>query len=370
MKHEINGWRKHLDFMVLDVICLQLAYAFAYCLRFGWVNPYEGREWRILIVIMTLLDILVMVFGGTLQGILRRGYIKEALALIKQILSLELLAIFFLFLIHEGEGYSRIVVLLTGALDLILSFAVRCGWKKLLCKHLHRQIYRVLLVGSSELANRYVAELQDTSDLRAVEMVAYLAEHPCSAIPNYAGEIDRLESYLAINATDEVVLTLSLEEEERLVQIVELCEKYGVRVQNIPFYNDVISSNPRINTIGDIKLINFRATPLDGMTNAIIKRSIDIVGSLLLIILTSPIMLVAAIGTRLSSPGPILFRQDRVGKDKKTFKMLNLRWMQVVHELHKIQAAIQMVICGRYTEFSLHSDFRHSTAGFAGVSAA
>ena len=65
------------------------------------------------------------------------------------------------------------------------------------------------------------------------------------------------------------------------------------------------------------------------MTNAIIKRSIDIVGSFVLIILTSPIMLFAAIGTRLSSPGPVLFRQERVGRGKKTFKMLKFRSMRI-----------------------------------------
>ena len=126
-----------------------------------------------------------------------------------------------------------------------------------------------------------------------------------------------------------MVLAPSLEEESELIHIVELCEKYGVRIQVIPFYNDVISSNPRISALGDVKLLNFRATPLDEMTNAIIKRSIDIVGSFVLIILTSPIMLFAAIGTRLSSPGPVLFRQERVGRGKKTFKMLKFRSMRI-----------------------------------------
>ena len=66
-----------------------------------------------------------------------------------------------------------------------------------------------------------------------------------------------------------------------------------------------------------------------------VKRSIDIVESFLLIILTSPIMLFAAIGTRLSSPDPILSRQKRVGKDKKTFKMLNLRRMKTIDNSHR-----------------------------------
>ena len=329
MRQEMNGWRKHLDFMVLDVICLHLAYALAYCLRFGFGNPYEGREWRVLIVVMTLIDILVMIFGGTLQGVLRRGYLKEMTALARQILILELLSVSFLFLIHESDSYSRIVVLLTGIFHLLISFAVRSGWKRLLLKHFHRRKYRVLLVGSGELACRYASELRNGDELRTVEIAAYLADRPCSDIPDHAGAIAQLESYLAKNAADEVVLAPSLEEESELIHIVELCEKYGVRIRVIPFYNDVISSNPKISTIGNLKLLNFRATPLDEMTNAFIKRSIDIVGSFLLIILTSPIMLFAAIGTRLSSPGPILFRQERVGKDKKTFKMLKFRSMRI-----------------------------------------
>lgn len=324
MRQEMNGWRKHLDFMVLDVICLHLAYALAYCLRFGFGNPYEGREWRVLIVVMTLIDILVMIFGGTLQGVLRRGYFKETAALARQILILELLSVSFLFLIHESDSYSRIVVLLTSVFHLLISFAVRSGWKRLLLRHFHRRKYRVLLVGSGELARRYASELCNGDELRTVEIVAYLADRPCPDIPDHAGGLELLESYLAKNAADEVVLAPSLEEESEMIHIVELCEKYGVRIQVIPFYNDVISSNPKISTLGDLKLLNFRATPLDEMINAFIKRSIDIVGSFLLIILTSPIMLFAAIGTRLSSPGPILFRQERVGRDKKTFKMLNL----------------------------------------------
>lgn len=329
MRQEMNGWRKHLDFMVLDVICLHLAYALAYCLRFGFGNPYEGREWRVLIVVMTLIDILVMIFGGTLQGVLRRGYLKEMTALARQILILQLLSVSFLFLIHESDSYSRIVVLLTGIFHLLISFAVRSGWKRLLLKHFHRRKYRVLLVGSGELARRYASELCNGDELRTVEIAAYLADIPCPDIPDHAGGLELLESYLAKNAADEVVLAPSLEEESEMIHIVELCEKYGVRIQVIPFYNDVISSNPKISTLGDLKLLNFRATPLDEMINAFIKRSIDIVGSFLLIILTSPIMLFAAIGTRLSSPGPILFRQERVGKDKKTFKMLKFRSMRI-----------------------------------------
>lgn len=88
------------------------------------------------------------------------------------------------------------------------------------------------------------------------------------------------------------------------------------------------------------------------------------------ILITSPFMAVTALAIRGYDRGPVLYRQVRLTKDGKAFEILNLRWMQVVCELHKIQATIQTIICRRYTEFSLSSDFRHSIAGFAGVFAA
>ena len=102
----------------------------------------------------------------------------------------------------------------------------------------------------------------------------------------------------------------------------------------------------------------------------LVKRAMDIVLSLIAILIASPFMAITALAIWGYDRGPVLYKQVCLTKDGKPFEIQNLRWMQVVHELHKIQAAIQMVICGRYTEFSLHSDFRHSTAGFAGVSAA
>lgn len=101
------------------------------------------------------------------------------------------------------------------------------------------------------------------------------------------------------------------------------------------------------------------------------RRTQDIVLSLIALLILWPLMLIVALVIWIDSPGASpIFAQERVGRDGKRFMFLNLRWMQVVCELHKIQATIQTIICRRYTEFSLSSDFRHSIAGFAGVFAA
>ena len=329
MRRESTGWQKHLDFIILDLLCLHIAYILAYCMRFGMTNPYHAQEWRILIIVMTLLDLLVLVFGNVLRGVLKRGYIKEAAALIRQDVVLELLAIFFLFAVQQSSSYSRIVVILTGIFHVVIAWLVRIGWKHVLRTHFRDRKRHVLLVGGSELAQRYNTLARKDESLRQIEIIGYLAESPCTGIEGYAGDMSLLEEYLKGDKVDEVVLALTVTEEKRLVYMVNLCEKYGVRVRVIPFYNDVISSNPRIECMESIKLLNFRATPLDEMTNALIKRCVDIVASAILIVLTSPIMVFAAIGTRLSSPGPVLFMQERVGRGKKTFRMAKFRSMRV-----------------------------------------
>ena len=101
------------------------------------------------------------------------------------------------------------------------------------------------------------------------------------------------------------------------------------------------------------------------------RRAQDIVLSLAALLVLWPLMLIIALVIWIDSPGASpIFAQERVGRDGKRFMFLNLRWMQVVYELHKIQVIIQDVVCRGRTRFPLTSDFRHSIAGFAGVFAA
>ena len=98
-----------------------------------------------------------------------------------------------------------------------------------------------------------------------------------------------------------------------------------------------------------------------------IKRTFDIVASLIAIIVASPFMLVTALAIKGYDKGPAFYKQVRLTKDGRKFSILNLRWMEVVHELHKIQIQIRRIISAKYTTFWLPNGFRHSIAGFAGV---
>ena len=145
----------------------------------------------------------------------------------------------------------------------------------------------------------------------------------------YLGGYDKMEVTLDEPGIDEVVVALDAAEMHMLTRAFAACDKHGTRITMVPFYNDYLPARPTIDVLGDCKLINIRQTPFDNILNAFIKRAMDVVGSLVLIVLTSPIMLGVAIGVKLSSPGPVIFRQERIGLNKKPFMMYKFRSMRV-----------------------------------------
>ena len=128
---------------------------------------------------------------------------------------------------------------------------------------------------------------------------------------------------------DGLVIALEPHEIRFMQSVLNVADKEGIHVEMIPFYNDYYPTHPTVETIGSVKLFNLRATPLDSIGNSVIKRGFDIVLSVLLILVTSPLMLLIAIGVKLSSPGPVIFRQERIGKDKVPFHMLKFRSMRI-----------------------------------------
>lgn len=128
---------------------------------------------------------------------------------------------------------------------------------------------------------------------------------------------------------DEVAITLNLNEYHKLEQIVAICEKSGVHTKFVPDYYNFISTNPYTEDLDGLPVINIRNVPLTNTVNRMIKRLIDIIGSIVALILFSPIMLVVAILVKKSSPGPIFFAQERIGLGNKPFKMYKFRSMGV-----------------------------------------
>ncbi|MBE6962105.1 MAG: undecaprenyl-phosphate glucose phosphotransferase [Ruminococcaceae bacterium] len=203
---------------------------------------------------------------------------------------------------------------------------------RVLLRFLRRKGYNlkhVLLVGADAMGRRYLQEIKKDSSL-GYQVIGYVASRETSDlnIP-YLGGFDHLEQLLEAHRPDEVISAIELEDFHRTPQIIEACEKTGTKLSIIPFYAQYIHSARQFDEFNGIPLMNIRRIPLDNWANAFVKRTIDIIASSLLLILTAPIMLLCAIGVKLSSPGPILFRQERVGLNKKPFQMYKFRSMRV-----------------------------------------
>ena len=187
----------------------------------------------------------------------------------------------------------------------------------------------VVLVGSGSLAEKYAQTILSAPQF-GYTIDGYIGTScAIDTLPCLGDWASHGSDLIASSEIDEVVVALELEDATLLPQIIAATEKYGTKVSIIPYYNDYIPSSTTIQTLGDCKLLSLRTTPLDFPGNALVKRLFDIVSSLVLIVITSPVMLFAVIGTLLSSPGPIIFQQTRVGKNKRLFQMYKFRSMRV-----------------------------------------
>ena len=152
------------------------------------------------------------------------------------------------------------------------------------------------------------------------------------------GTLGNLEIILPENKLDEIAITLPLKDYEYFESVVRTCEKSGVHTKFIPDYNSLIPSKPYTEDLMGLPVINIRHVPLTNTGNRLIKRIVDIVGCLAGIILTSPIMLVAAILVKLTSPGPILFKQERIGLHNRPFYMYKFRSMKMQKDTEEKKA--------------------------------
>ncbi len=245
------------------------------------------------------------------------------------------LIVFFvaLYIINE-PNFSRAVIFIFFAINIILTALMRNAIRVFL-RQIRKKGYNVkyiVLVGYSRAAEEYIDRIHANPQWGYV-VRGILDDHiPAGTLYKgikVVGRIDNLYYVLPENKLDEIAITLSLEDYDRLEEIVGLCEKSGVHTKFIPDYNSVIPSKPYTEDLSGLPVINIRRVPLTNTLNWVIKRAVDIVGALVALIIFSPIMLISAIVIKCSGGGPIIFKQERVGLHNKTFKMYKFRTMDV-----------------------------------------
>ena len=237
-----------------------------------------------------------------------------------------------LYLIVREINYSRSVIAIFYFFNVFSTSGFRFILRKSLRK-IRKQGYNlkhILLVGYSRAAEEYVDRILDNPQWGYVACGILDNRIPAGTLyrgVKVLGSLGNLEIILPENKLDEVAITLSLKDYDYLESIVGTCEKSGVHTKFIPDYNGLIPNKPYTEDLQGLPVINIRYVPLTNTGNIIAKRTLDIVGSLAGIVITSPIMLIVAILIKVTSPGPVIFKQERVGLHNRPFQMYKFRSM-------------------------------------------
>ena len=334
--------------MIVDAVVLVLSYFLAWLIRF--VGPMAATAVRtrsfqqymmMLILIVPVYLLLYQAF--TLYTPMRMQGRRLVLANIVKANSLGLLILMFTFYMVDEGDFSRSTYIMFYVINIVLQWAVRMLIFTLLKDMREKGLNQkqMICVGYSRAAEEYIDRVQANPQWGYV--IRGILDDNTPAGTEYKGikvlgRIENLNVILPENQMDEIAITLGLSEYYRLEEIVALCEKSGVHTKFIPDYNKIIPTKPYTEDILGLPVINIRYVPLNNTFNALIKRAMDIVGSIVGIIVTSPLMLLMCLIIKLTSPGPLIYKQERVGLHNQTFWMYKFRSMEVQPESEEKKA--------------------------------
>ena len=335
-----RGWTKHIDFMLLDVLCMQIAFIVSYIWHFGLGNPYIDKDYRILAVAFLLIDFFVEIVSDAFKNVLKRGYLDELIATCKHVALVEIITTFFLFTTQMGEIYSRMSYYIMIPIYILVSYLGRVVLKKIVKKRNFASSKKSLFVIAPEkLLEETLHGLKENgfgyTQIVAAATDADLKGKTICEIPIVANH-DGIVDYACEEWVDEVLIPPCAESEYPDDMVANFIEM-GIAVHRGITKNKAMSGNfNQIEKIGDYTVItasmNYAST-----SQLVAKRAMDILGGLVGCLITMLVTIFVAPAIYIASPGPIFFAQERVGKNGKKFKMYKFRSMYMDAEERKAE---------------------------------
>ena len=238
-----------------------------------------------------------------------------------------------LYMINQPH-FSRVMMFIFYVVNIVLTTLCRSTIRSVL-QFFRKKGYNlkyILLIGYSRAAEEYITRINANPQWGYVVRGILDDRIPSGTIykgVKVVGRIENIHYILPENKLDEIAITLALKDYDHLEYIVDLCEKSGVHTKFIPDYNSLVPSHPYTEDLMGLPVINIRYVALTNTLNWVAKRVVDVTGSFVGILLSSPLMLAAAVSIKLTSKGPVIFKQERVGLHNKNFKMYKFRTMEM-----------------------------------------
>lgn len=321
---------------IVDALVVVVSFLYAWYLKFdSGLFAHTGGHLSFRTYMGTMLfAIPAYLFANWISGLYRpmriRSLLAETIPLIRSAVIGTLVymsAIYFSKLV----GFSRELVAIFAIAFVVLSTVERVILRAILrsfrAKGFNQKF--ILIIGGNPAVNRLVHNLEHhpwfgyriLGYLRASDAAGSLAAIPC------LGDVSSIRDILQQQLVDHVIIALPEGFTAQLGDYILACEAAGVQALILPDYSEVLPANPRFDNFAGLPIIDTRYVPLDDAVNATLKRTFDIAFSLLVLILLSPIYVIIAGSVKLTSRGPILFVQQRVGRNRRTFFMYKFRTM-------------------------------------------
>lgn len=336
-----KGWLKHIDFIVIDLICLQIAFILAYAIRHDGRSPYPNPLYQNMAIFIELADLIVIVLFESFKNVLKRGFYIEFIHAAKQAFFLILCSSLYLVSMQNGNDFSRIVLYLTAVIYCLLTYPARLGWKRYLKKKMKGIGNRsLLLITSGGIVSDVIQKIRNNNyemhQLNGIVLVDQdAAGQEIEGIPVVANYEDASD-YIRKNWVDEIFVHIE-EQYPYPRTLINRCIEMGLTIHtNLAKVTNATGTKQVVEKLWGYSVIT---TSINNMTTkqAITKRAMDIVFGCIGCIATGLIFLVIAPIIYISSPGPIFFSQTRIGQNGKPFKMYKFRSMYLDAEARKAE---------------------------------
>ena len=362
-KRSNQGWLKHIDFILWDEVALQVAFILAFLIRHGRL-PYYNENYRTLGMLLVVFDIMIAAGFNTMHNVMKRKFYKEFTESLKQVLLVLACMTIYLFSTQNGDVYSRIIIYLTAGLHLVLGIGIRMLWKKVI-RRVNRDKPKstVILVadendigeimekaGTNEgfdysgivLSNRdasgeeiagvpVVANMDDAADYFCREWVDEVFIYPSKLADLEIQEFINEAGVAEHNTRPED--RKREETEDRTARLIEQCREMAIPI-HIRLPISTVGGKVFVEKVGGYNVLTTTANYATPGQMAL-KRLTDIIGGIVGSIAAVGIIVVIGPKIKKESPGPILFRQTRIGLNGKKFTCYKIRSMYLDAEERK-----------------------------------
>ncbi len=331
-----------VTFAAVDFAASLLAYALAMFVRFYLQDPglQEFREldlesYLFFGMVLAVVQLVTFVGMGLYQP--RRGtsLVDEISRVVAAVLINVLLSISILYFLRVDQ-VSRLTITYYAIADIIVVSWARAATRRALGS-LRARGYNsrsVVIIGTGDAARRLtqIIETQPILGLRIAGYVTANGEQPPSADWRIIGSFDSLDQVIKSSRPDVVLYSLAEQGGERLTAVLNLCDQEGITLKIVPGFSSLIAAKGQVETMEGIPIISIREVPARTGFNRFLKRGFDFLFSLSVILLLSPVFILTAVAIKLTSRGPVFYKQERVGLDNRPFNMLKFRTMRVQHK--------------------------------------